>query len=68
LTGLKIRDGTPTAISKYIREREEKELKCPSCTNVNHEISNMFASREMSIREHDNFYECKICGHTWRKK
>jgi uncharacterized Zn finger protein len=69
LTGIKIIDGTPTAISKFIREfEEEKNLKCPSCTNVNHEVDDIFSGKEMSIRDHDMFYECKICGHMWNKK
>ena len=31
--GLKIIDGTPTAISKYLREgkRRENKMKCPKC-------------------------------------
>ncbi len=42
---------------------------CPECgANSNEYRSSMFEPSESIIRNHDDWLECKKCGHTWDKE
>lgn len=61
---LKVIDGTPTAISKFLREEEEKK-KCPKCGSEN--VRPLVDNHPDTVRifggpyELDD-YECLDCG------
>lgn len=65
--GLRVIDGTPTAISKFIREEEDKKHPCPKCGSE----MRFYHKFEEDVEGYDvpigDFYACK-CGHEEKVK
>lgn len=63
---LKVIDGTPTTISKFIREEEAKKKLCPECGSEMHRTTVQYPLG----RFHGTYYSCPKpgCGHEERVK
>jgi len=61
--GLKVIDGTPTAMSKYIRKQEDNTRTRHNCT-----LEGKFEFIDIAITKNTkDKIRCIICGRTWEE-